>query len=73
MGLRWTLMPVYWSAMESEGPIEPDGKVPPAWRSLDAFVIEELCGLTLYSPRAPRPQRAFRSGRRVGGDPSAWN
>ena len=40
MGLRWTFMPVYWSAMEPEGPINPDREVPPAWRALDAFVIE---------------------------------
>ncbi len=40
MGLRWTFMPVNWSAMEPEGPINPDREVPPAWRALDAFVIE---------------------------------
>ena len=40
MGLRWTFMPVNWSAMEPEGPADLDQSTPPAWRALDAFVIE---------------------------------
>lgn len=39
MGLRWTFMPVYWRALEPEGPIDLNQQVPPAWRALDAFVI----------------------------------
>ena len=40
MGLRWTFMPVYWRAMEPDGPVDLSREVPSAWRALDAFVIE---------------------------------
>jgi len=40
MGLRWTFMPVNWSAMEPQGPVDLEQGVPSAWRALDAFVIE---------------------------------
>jgi hypothetical protein len=40
MGLRWTFMPVNWSAMEPDGPVDLDREVPSAWRALDGFVIE---------------------------------
>jgi len=40
MGLRWTFMPVNWSAMEPERPTDLKREAPPAWRALDAFVIE---------------------------------
>lgn len=40
MGLRWTFMPVYWSKMEPEGPVDLKNETPAAWRALDAFVIE---------------------------------
>ena len=40
MGLRWTFMPVHWSAMEPDGPVDLNREVPSAWRALDAFVIE---------------------------------
>jgi Cellulase (glycosyl hydrolase family 5) len=39
MGLRWTFMPVYWRAMEPDGPVDLSGDPPPAWQALDAFVI----------------------------------
>ena len=39
MGLRWTFMPVYWRAMEPEGPVVLATETPPAWRELDAFVV----------------------------------
>ncbi len=40
MGLRWTFMPVHWSAMEPDGAVDLKHAVPPAWQELDAFVIE---------------------------------
>ncbi len=40
MGLRWTFMPVYWSAFEPEGPVDLSAAIPSAWRELDSFVIE---------------------------------
>lgn len=39
MGLRWTFMPVYWRALEPEGPVDLNHAEPPAWQALDAFVI----------------------------------
>lgn len=39
MGLRWTFMPVYWRAMEPDGPVDLSHAIPAAWRELDAFVI----------------------------------
>ena len=39
MGLRWTFMPVYWRALEPDGPVDLTKETPPAWRALDAFVI----------------------------------
>ena len=39
MGLRWTFMPVYWRAMEPDGPVNLIHEEPPAWKTLDAFVI----------------------------------
>ena len=39
MGLRWTFMPVYWRAMEPDGPVDLKRETPPAWQALDAFVI----------------------------------
>ncbi len=39
MGLRWTFMPVYWSAMEPDGPVDLGRATPPAWQELDAFVV----------------------------------
>ncbi|MBE0544613.1 MAG: hypothetical protein IH623_25010 [Verrucomicrobia bacterium] len=39
MGLRWTFMPVYWRAMEPDGPVDLSRETPPAWQALDAFVI----------------------------------
>ena len=39
MGLRWTFMPVYWSVMEPNGPVDLTSEVPPAWQELDAFVV----------------------------------
>ena len=40
MGLRWTFMPVHWSALEPGGPVELKRSVPPAWKELDGFVVE---------------------------------
>jgi hypothetical protein len=40
MGLRWTFMPVNWSAMEPDGPVDLNREVPLAWQALDAFVIQ---------------------------------
>ena len=39
MGLRWTFMPVYWRALEPDGPVDLAKETPPAWRALDAFII----------------------------------
>lgn len=39
IGLRWTFMCVYWSAMEPDGAVDLGGELPPAWKSLDEFVI----------------------------------
>ncbi len=39
MGLRWTFMPVYWRAMEPNGPVDLSRETPAAWKTLDAFVI----------------------------------
>ena len=39
MGLRWTFMPVYWKAMEPDGPVDLTQAVPAAWQELDAFVV----------------------------------
>ncbi len=39
MGLRWTFMPVYWRAMEPNGPVDLSRETPAAWKALDAFVI----------------------------------
>jgi hypothetical protein len=40
MGLRWTFMPVYWRALEPDGPVDLQRGIPAAWRELDAFVLE---------------------------------
>lgn len=40
MGLRWTFMPVYWSAMEPDGPVDLDQGLPPAWEELDNYILE---------------------------------
>ena len=40
MGLRWTFMPVYWCALEPDGPLDLSSATPLAWRELDTFVIE---------------------------------
>lgn len=48
MGLRWTFMCVYWRALEPDGPVDPDRGLPPAWASLDAFVVAaQLRGLNI--------------------------
>lgn len=39
MGLRWTFMPVYWRALEPNGPVDLAKETPPAWSALDAFII----------------------------------
>ncbi|MEK7674909.1 MAG: hypothetical protein AAB676_03610 [Verrucomicrobiota bacterium] len=39
MGLRWTFMPVNWSALEPDGPVDLNREVPAAWQALDAFVV----------------------------------
>lgn len=39
MGLRWTFMPVYWRALETDGPVDLAKEIPAAWRELDAFII----------------------------------
>lgn len=39
MGLRWTFMPVYWSALEPDGPVDLTKQTPPAWSALDTFII----------------------------------
>jgi hypothetical protein len=39
MGLRWTFMPVHWSALEPDGPVDPAKALPSAWRALDAFLV----------------------------------
>ncbi len=39
MGLRWTFMTVYWSALEPAGPVDLKASVPPAWQELDGFLV----------------------------------
>ena len=39
MGLRWTFMPVYWRALEPDGPVDLAKETPSAWSALDAFII----------------------------------
>ena len=39
MGLRWTFMPVYWRAMEPNGPANLSRETPSAWKALDAFIV----------------------------------
>lgn len=39
MGLRWTFMPVCWRQLEPAGPVDPNRELPPAWKTLDDFVI----------------------------------
>jgi hypothetical protein len=39
MGLRWTFMPIYWRALEPDGPADLAHSVPPSWKELDDFVI----------------------------------
>lgn len=39
MGLRWTFMPVYWRALEPDGPVDLSQETPAAWQELDAFVV----------------------------------
>jgi hypothetical protein len=49
MGLRWTFMPVYWRAMEPDGSVDLNHEEPPAWKSLDAFVIAaQARGLNVF-------------------------
>jgi hypothetical protein len=38
MGLRWTFMPVYWRALEPDGPVDLANGIPAAWKELDGFV-----------------------------------
>lgn len=38
MGLKWTFMPVYWKAMEPDGPADLAIAIPVAWKELDDFV-----------------------------------
>jgi len=40
MGLHWTFMPIYWSKLEPDGPVDLQRGIPPAWRELDGFVLE---------------------------------
>lgn len=39
MGLRWTFTPVYWRALEPDGPVDLSKSPPTAWTELDAFII----------------------------------
>ncbi len=39
MGLRWTFMPVYWRVLEPQGAVDLSKETPPAWRSLDRFIL----------------------------------
>ncbi len=41
MGLRWTFMPVNWSALEPDDPVElrEADPLPPAWAELDGFFV----------------------------------
>jgi len=38
MGLRWTFTPVYWRALEPDGPVDLQGGIPAAWAELDGFL-----------------------------------
>ena len=40
MGLRWTFVPVYWQALEANGPVDLSRDVPAEWRALDTFIID---------------------------------
>lgn len=65
MGLRWTFMPVYWSAFEPEGPVDLSAAIPSAWRELDSFVIE------VHERRLNVLMQAPVVGGNAGGPP-AW-
>jgi len=39
MGLRWTFAPVYWRALEPEGPVDLDRGIPASWKELDDFLL----------------------------------
>jgi hypothetical protein len=65
MGLRWTFMPVYWSALEPDGPVDLSQSVPASWLALDAFVVEaERRGLNILM------QAPVMGGN--AGSPPAW-
>lgn len=38
MGLRWTFMTLYWSALEPDGPVALNEDIPDAWQHVDQFV-----------------------------------
>jgi len=65
MGLRWTFMPVYWKAMERDGPVDLARETPPAWQELDGFVAAaQARGLNIL-------MQAPVMGGNAGGPP-AW-
>lgn len=39
-GLSWTFMPLHWSELEPDGPVDLSGPLPPEWEALDAFFLE---------------------------------
>lgn len=65
-GLHWTFMPLYWSALEPEGPVDLSQEpLPPAWQDLDAFFLEtHALGLNVLV------QTAVVGGN--NGGPPAW-
>jgi hypothetical protein len=65
MGLRWTFMPVYWKALEPDGPVDLAKETPPAWRELDAFII------AAHQRKLNVLMQAPVMGGNVGGPP-AW-
>jgi hypothetical protein len=65
MGLRWTFMPVYWRALEPDGPVDLSQETPPAWQELDAFIV------AAHSRRLNVLMQAPVVGGNAGGPP-AW-
>jgi hypothetical protein len=65
MGLRWTFNPVYWRALEPDGPVDLSREEPPAWKELDGFVI------AAYEHRLNVLMQAPVVGGNAGGPP-AW-
>ena len=65
MGLKWTFMPVYWQALEPDGPVDLGQGSPPAWQALDDYMrLAQARGLNVLL------QAPVMGGN--AGSPPAW-